>query len=236
MNHAFLLAAKNKLTVRTNNVGEDKQAKRLIVNISVGDGVGENCKRECTLYFVKENMGKDSDWSKVIREFESEAIYSFLGQLDDVVVDSPKEEPEESPKEEPKEEPKESPKEEPKEEPKKERPVKKAKKKAAKKAVKKVEKPAPVVEDEPELDLPDDEDEVETQSETVLYDKGDKGHQSHLRPILIECFGEDWKSSAEIRAQVLDLIKNKLDGKIPVTDISGKLLKDFRNKVLTLID
>ena len=228
--NAFKLAAENNLSVRTTHVGRDDKRKQLVVTVSVSVGKQGEMLRENVHYYIVDDVA-NNQVNAVLRDAETAAIIQYLGLGIAVPIE------EEPAKEE------EPVKEEPKEEDAVEKPAKRTRKKSAKKAAKKAaaKKPEPAPEPEPvvEPEIDTDEDlagDDESEVETVLYDRTDKGHQAALKPLIIECFDADWKSDAGIKKQVRDLIVNKLHGKVAVTDMDGNLLPSFRETVLTLLD
>lgn len=122
----------------------------------------------------------------------------------------------------------------------KKKPAKKATKKkaAAKKSAAKEE----VADEAPELvtdeamDLGDDfPDEEEKEEEVaIMYNKGDREHAAHLRPLLVKNFGKDWKKDSDKVGQVRELI-GKLNGKVAVMTPDGEVCSSFEGVVEALL-
>lgn len=74
-------------------------------------------------------------------------------------------------------------------------------------------------EDDP---LADDAPEVEV----VLYDKANREHAGFLRPVVIATLGADWKKDDKAMVKVRAAI-GKLNGKVAVSDVEGKVLESF---------
>ena len=184
---AFKLAAENRLSVKTNNMGFDQKLKLLSINISVSERNDDGeLLRESVSYYVCDIPGNE-DLNKHLRAAEEAAIMCYLGLASPIqrtansdLADKEVEEAKEEAKEE-----------EAKEEEAVKKPAKRTRRKVAttkKKAAKKVEAKEEEPKEEDDL-LSDDGPEIEL--ETVNYDRSDKGHQFILRPYVIKHFGAD---------------------------------------------
>lgn len=232
LKNANELAASNNLTRCTQSVVRDSKRNQLIVTEEVSKGFETQDYRKEISYFFFEDVNT-SDVNPLLCEAKALATFRFLGIHDRPLTArvSPKKAPDSvevesesaiSPEVE------EAAVEDTHEAAVVERPKAKARKPRTTKV-----KPEPT----PEADVSEEdddalglEDDSESEPQGQLYTKGKQDHAIHLRDLIVEKFGKDWKKDQKAILVAKKLVL-KLDQRVHVVDDEGDVLESFKKEV-----
>jgi len=235
LKNANELAAANNLTRCTQSVVRDTKRNQLIVTEEVSRGFDTPDYRKEISYFFFEDV-TTSDVNPLLYEAKALATFRFLG-INDKAPRKPAKakvpecsegmvEPEGAPEPEG-----EAPAvDDVQEEKEAEKPKPRARKPRSSKSK---PTPEPVAEtddesgDDDALGL-DDDDQPEAQGQ--LYTKGKQDHAIHLRDLIVEKFGKEWKKDQKAVLMAKKLVL-KLDQKVHVVDDEGDVLESFKKEV-----
>lgn len=241
LKNANELAASNNLTRCTQSVVRDSKRNQLIVTEEVSKGFDTQDYRKEISYFFFEDVNT-SDVNPLLCEAKALATFRFLGIHDRPLTArvSPKKAPDSvevesesaiSPEVE------EAAVEDTHEAAVVEKPKAKARKPRTTKVkpeltLKKFTEDEAGEEGDDALGLDDDS---ESEPEGQLYTKGKQEHAIHLRDLIVEKFGKDWKKDQKAILVAKKLVL-KLDQRVHVVDDEGDVLESFKKEVRKMMD